>query len=392
MLTYFLSTNLTPAQSAEVEKNLKTTIPGLTKIAKLEDIARDISGDTKPIYILVAGPAHDDAYLERFVGIATQYRERFFFILISDDISASNYKRLVRTGSADWVSTAGAAQEITEIFAKRTSLTLVAHGRSDERTTPSTIAFLPSAGGVGNTTLVAEIGVGLKLQKATKDRKICIVDLDFQTSNVCDYLDIEARLQIQEISENPERFDTQLFEIFVSHHSSGLDVFAAPRSKFDFSALDMLALEALFEMIAKRYDLILIDLPVTWYSWTSNIIANSNAVVVTGINTIPCLRQLAQTLPEVRAVRQNSSIDSVSVVINRCERTLLGGVDRRQHVESVLSQQQIFYVGYDPMVMVEASNTGTPLAMSGNSRRTSKEISAIAAFCIGIKPAIVAAA
>jgi pilus assembly protein CpaE len=393
MPTYFLSTNLNPEQSASLEQRLKSVVPGLTKIAKLEDIAREITDQTKePVYILVAGPADNDAYLDRFIAIATQYQDRFFFILISTDISTNNYKRLVRTGSADWVSLAGAPQEVVEIFAKRRTDKETTRGAGEASEAPSVIAFLPSAGGVGNTTLIAEIGVGLKLQKATKDRKICVVDLDFQSSHICDYLDIEPRLQIQEISDNPERLDAHLFEIFASRHSSGLDVFATPRSKFDISKLDVAALDGLFEMIAKRYDLILIDLPVTWFSWTNDVIANANAVVVSGINTIPCLRQLSQTLAAVREARQNAPNESVSIVINRCDRTLLGGIERRQHVESVLAQEQVFYVSEDHAAVIESTNTGTPLALSGNSRRISKEIAVVAAFCLGAKAANVKAA
>lgn len=393
MPTYFLSTNFSAEQSALIEKRIKTAVPDLIRIARLEDIAREVAGAAKePPYILVVGPGDNDAYLDRLIDIATQYRDRFFFILISDDISTNNYKRLVRTGSADWVSIAGAPQEITEIFAKRRIGALSPPAVATTQSDPCTVAFVPVAGGVGNTTLLAEIGVGAKLQKATKDRKICVVDLDFQTSHICDYLDIEPRLQIQEICENPERLDAQLFEIFISRHSSGLDVFAAPRSKFDFATLDVAALDKLFEMIAKHYELILIDLPVTWFSWTGELIAHSNAVVVTGINTIPCLRQLSQTLAAVRELRPTAPPESVAVVINRCDRTLLGGVERRQHVESVLGDEQVFYVSNDPTAVLEASNTGVPLAASANSRRISKEIAAVAAYCLGVKAAKVKAA
>jgi Flp pilus assembly CpaE family ATPase len=58
-------------------------------------------------------------------------------------------------------------------------------------------------------------------------------------------------------------------------------------------------------------------------------------------------------------------------------------MERRQHVQSVLGEEQIFYVGNDSAAMVESANTGTPLAQSGGSRKTMKEISAIAEFCIG---------
>src|SRR5205807_5999051 len=117
-------------------------------------------------------------------------------------------------------------------------------------TEPVMVAFVPSAGGVGNSTLAIEVGIQLKTAKRTRGRRICLLDLDFQNSHVCDYLDIEPRMQIHEIAVNPDRLDTQLFELFISHHSSGLDVLAAPRSRDRSPTLDVETLEALFRMIA----------------------------------------------------------------------------------------------------------------------------------------------
>jgi cellulose biosynthesis protein BcsQ len=59
--------------------------------------------------------------------------------------------------------------------------------------------FVASSGGVGNATLASETAVLLKAGKETRNLRICLFDLDFQTSHVCDYLDIDARLQMQEI-------------------------------------------------------------------------------------------------------------------------------------------------------------------------------------------------
>src|SRR5262245_3785628 len=115
MPTYFLSSNIGADQSVAIERSIRSAVPDLIKIANLEEIARDVSAKDAPVNIVVAGPADNDAYIERFVEIASQQGERFFFILISKDISASNYKRLVRSGNADWVSIAGAPQEIAEI-------------------------------------------------------------------------------------------------------------------------------------------------------------------------------------------------------------------------------------------------------------------------------------
>ncbi len=211
---------------------------------------------------------------------------------------------------------------------------------------------------------------------------ICIVDLDFQSSHVCDYLDMEPRLKMQEISSNPERLDAQLFDIFISRHSSGLHVFAAPRGKADLCDLNIAAIDKLFDMISARYQLILIDLPVTWFTWTPQIVSASDAVVVTGLNTIPGLRQTAETLTAVREIAGASG--QLAVAVNRCQRQLWGGIARRHHVERVLGRENVFYVAEDPMAL-ESVNTGTPMALSKGAHSIGRDIAALANFCAHVK-------
>ena len=260
----------------------------------------------------MVAPPGDHSYFDRLVEVAAQYRNEIFLILISDEISASDYKRLVRTGGADWASAKAGPAEVIEIIARRQQQVrtpAVTAVRPDDSRQSVTISFVPSAGGVGNTTLALETAVYLKTNKKTQQRKICIVDLDFQTSHVCDYLDSEPRLRIEEFSGVPERLDDHLFESFTTRHSSGIDVFAAPRSKFSSDNLNIDALDALFNMIAKRYDLVFIDHPLTWFSWTSQVIAASDAAIVTGLNTIPCLRQISETLALIRSERFDGVAD-----------------------------------------------------------------------------------
>ena len=262
--------------------------------------------DSEPACILFPVVLNSSESFDRMVSIATEYRDSLFFIFISDDIPASDYKRLVQTGGADWASTRGAPEEINEILTrmKKSDADAVETAPTTE---PVMVAFVPSAGGVGNSTLAIEVGIQIKTGKRTRTRRVCLLDLDFQSSHVCDYLDIEPRMQIQEIAAGPERLDAQLFGLFVAHHSSGLDVLAAPRSKDNPPDLDPAALEALFRMIATQYDLILLDLPLPWFNWTRQLLSATEVVLVTGLNTIPGLRQIAETLTAVRAAERVGS-------------------------------------------------------------------------------------
>jgi pilus assembly protein CpaE len=175
---------------------------------------------------------------------------------------------------------------------------------------------------------------------------------------------------------------------------SGLHIFAAPRGSFDVCELNVSALDALFNMAALRYELILIDLPVTWFQWTDQVVSASDGVVVTGTNTIPGLRQTVETLKAVRSARNSVLFGAsapgadrqIAVAMNRCQRRFMGGIRHRRHVEAVLSDEQVFYVSDEP-VALESINTGTPIGLNKSGGAFSKDIAALAAFCGGLKSA-----
>jgi pilus assembly protein CpaE len=364
-------------QTAAIEEKLLSLIPELRKIEKIENIAAEISGkpNTKIVVIFVS-PTLPGSGIDNFINIASRYRDRVFFILVSNEIAGADYKRLIQSGGADWVAAKGSLQEIPELIYKQ-NLPSNSASRTDIK--PTIISFLPCMGGVGNTTLALEVALRIKLAKATRSWKTCYVDLDFQTSHVCDYLDIEARFQIHDIIDRPERLDEQLFGLFVSHHACGLDVFAAPRSKLDPCEVDAAVLDPFLEMILEKYNYIVLDLPVSWFSWTVPILESSDAIIMTGINTIPCLRQMKATLDAV--VKTKASSSQVAIVLNRVTYRLLGGIERRGHVESVFPKENIFYVGEHPDA-VDRVNTGTPAALGGDHV---KDFAKLVSFCTTLR-------
>jgi pilus assembly protein CpaE len=388
MQIFLFSASVDSTRLNDLESRIRAKLPDVRVVSRMEDITKalpETSGNYGELAcILFPVVLNAPASLDRMVSIAAEYRDSLFFIFISDDIPASDYKRLVQTGGADWASTHGAPEEILDILARvgRGGAADIADG--SPTTEPVLVAFVPSAGGVGNSTLAIEVGIQLKAAKRTRARRICLLDLDFQNSHVCDYLDIEPRMQIHEIATNPERLDAHLFDLFVSHHGSGLDVLAAPRDRDNPADLDPQALETLFRMLSMRYDLILLDLPVPWFGWTRQLLSAAEVVLVSGLNTIPGLRQVAETLTAVRAVERVPA--KVAVVLNRCEYRLIGGIARRNHVKNLLESEQVFFVRDDAITAVQSVNTGIPLATQSHGGKVSKDIAPIAQLAAEAKP------
>jgi pilus assembly protein CpaE len=361
-------------QVKAIETKLLAMISELRTIEKIQDISAEIrhKSDEKIVVIFVS-PTLPRTGIDNFINIASRYRDRVFFILISDEISGDDYKRLIRSGGADWVAAEGTLQEIPELIYKQK---LPGQSVPKAEAKPTVIAFLPCMGGVGNTTVALEVALRIKLAKATRSWKVCYIDLDFQTSHVCDYLDIDARFQIHDILDRPERLDEQLFELFVSHHACGLDVFAAPRSKLDPCLVDAAVLDPFLDMIMERYNYIVLDLPVSWFSWTGPTLESSDAIFMTGINTIPCLRQAKATLDNTKV-----SSSQIAIVMNRVTRGLIGGVERRKHVESVFPNERIFYIS-EHRDAVDRINTGRPAALDGGH---AKDFAELTSFCTALR-------
>jgi pilus assembly protein CpaE len=380
---YLLNAGGDPERFESAERKFKAAIPDLIKVANITDIDRQSSGPRGYAFVLVVALAADAEYFNKLVDIVTRYRGHYFFILVSSEVSATDYKRLVQSGSADWVPEAAPAQEILDIIARHQPKPREAPLDAGR---PLVVSFVPSAGGVGTTTLAIETAIQLNKAKAkqAKQRKVCLVDLDFQTSHVCDYLDIDPRLRIDEIMGAHERLDDQLFEMFASHHQSGLDVFAAARSKFHPWDLDIAALDALFDKIAKRYETILIELPVAWYPWTEQILRASQGMIVIGLNTIPGLRQIFDALSAIRSLAGIHA--QIAVALNRTEYGLFGRVLRHRHVKSVLGNEKLFFVRNARMA-IDCINAGSPMTLANPSHRAVKDIAAIAEFCASLKPA-----
>jgi pilus assembly protein CpaE len=381
MPIYFFAGENDSAALDELEPRIRGAIPQLRKVATIEELTRGLpkatGAEEEKTYIVLALSPQNHGF-DRIVKIASEYREILFFIFVSDDISASDYKQLVRSGNADWVSTRAAPQEILDILARHRRGSVGAEGGGK----PAMASFLPSAGGVGNTTIAMEAGLQLKTGKGTRNRAICLVDMDFQTSNVCDLLDIEARLQVAEFSHNPKRMDAQLFELFVSHHSSGLDVLAAPRKKTVPGDLNIAALDALFEMVSKRYDLVLVDLPVSWFGWTPHVLGASDLVVVTGLINIPSLRQVSETLEAVRSI--DHVPPQIMVALNRSRRRLLRGVQGRQYVTRMLGPESVIYVR-DNAAAQDSANTGVPMTVANPQGRIGRDLAQLLSVLSDLK-------
>ena len=126
MQIYLFTGGVQSQELNELVKRLSEALPDLAIVSKLSDapISPAHGPDPGKILIYIIVPFLNTASpLDRVISIAEQDHPGTFFIFVSKEISASEYKRLTKNGSADWVSLDGAPQEILDILSRRNSLT-----------------------------------------------------------------------------------------------------------------------------------------------------------------------------------------------------------------------------------------------------------------------------
>src|SRR5260370_37289417 len=166
MQIFLFNAGIDSNQLKDLERRVRVKLPDLHVVRRMEEVTRALpktaGGDAELACILFPVALNAPESFDRMVSIASEYRDRLFFIFSSDDIPASDYKRLVQTGGADWASTRGAPEEIVEIMGRVRRGGGSADVAEPQMAESVRVAFGPSAGGVGNSTLAIETDVQIE--------------------------------------------------------------------------------------------------------------------------------------------------------------------------------------------------------------------------------------
>jgi len=218
--------------------------------------------------------------------------------------------------------------------------------------------FLPSAGGVGVTSIA--IQTALLLQGSTRGgSSTCLVDLDFQHGAVADYLDLEPRLDLSEIEPRPERLDRHLLEVMLTQHASGLSVIAAPNRPAEMRSFDPVMVTRLLDLVSSHFRYVVIDMPRTWFPWTDSVLLGSNNLFIVSEMTIPGLRHAKKL---VGAIHERLGANArPKVIVNRFEsRMFVPGLSQGD-IENALGDAFAGTLPNNFRVVREAIDRGIPL-------------------------------
>jgi pilus assembly protein CpaE len=343
----------------EFEQSARTTFGGhpqidltVVKAASLDQADVDFSAVTVVVADLDATQPDDFAALQRLAG---RLGGRLPIIAVTQAINEQVARQLLQVRVADLLIKPVAPLDLVRACARVAQET--ASGPETKEAQIDT--FLPAAGGAGVTTLAIQTALLLLRGRHKGGVSTCLVDLDFQHGACADYLDLEPRLDLDEIEPQPERLDRQLLEVMLSHHASGLAVLAAPRRPAEARSFDPYVVTRLLDLASTRFDHVVIDLPRTWFTWTDNVLIGSNRLFIVTESTVPGLRY-AKNLVMAITERLGDSVQP-QVIVNRFEQRMFGPGLRRSDLKQALGGALAGTIPNNYGLVREAIDRGVPL-------------------------------
>jgi pilus assembly protein CpaE len=295
--------------------------------------------------------------------------ERLPLVVVTEKLYANTARQLLQLKVADWIPKPLKTQEVVQACKHAMRATRTA--ALDQGAT--CYAFIGAAGGVGTTTLAIETAF-LLARRSKQFERTCLIDLDFQSGMVAQYLNLTPNLQLAEIT-SPDRLDRQLLDVMISRHTSGVAVLAAPTSLTAYDNLNPSIVARLLDLASRNFDSVVIDLPRMWQSFSRDIVLGSNKVFIITEMTVPGLRH-ARILSDGFEEICGTHLD-IGVIFNKRKRRLFGQYLKSSDVSRVLGARLAGFVSANDDLVREAIDRGVPLFQLTKSNRIDKDLAEI---------------
>jgi pilus assembly protein CpaE len=242
----------------------------------------------------------------------------------------------------------------------------------------SVVVFSPK-GGVGTTTIATNLAV---LAAERKPGGTLLIDLDLTFGQVASHLNIQPKQTLVELVRDEAALrDAELFRTYTVHHSSGIQVLAAPTTPGFASLVSAEQLETIMTLASEAYEIVIVDAGALADDRMLAVFSRADTVVVPVLPEIPALnavRLLIEQLSETGSM----GASTLFVLNNAFARELL----RRGDVESALGASISADLPYDPISYLKAVNEGNPVVRGAPRSQAASGLRELATVVLGPVP------
>jgi pilus assembly protein CpaE len=236
----------------------------------------------------------------------------------------------------------------------------------------SIITVFGPKGGVGTSTIAANLAVSLKMHFGVTT---ALADFDLASGDAAHLLGLKAEHSIADLVRAP-RIDSPTVHMNLLHHKSGTAVLAQPEDLNKLEIVTPAQAGGMVDALSSSFEVVVIDAPHTFDEVSLELFDRSTSILVVLELSVPGIRAARRALDVFDRLHYTIVPDRVKLIVNRYSRSrALISLDQ---LAEALQNRAYHTIENDYQRIFTSVNAGRPLCLDDPDAPAARDITALA--------------
>lgn len=279
-------------------------------------------------------------------------------LLTSTSADAQVLLEALRAGVKEFLPSPFSAEEAKQALCRIKER--AGDGHSGHEPRGRVISILGAKGGVGTTSVAANLGCALQL--IDRGKSVVLVDLDAMSSDLPMFLDLQPAHGLKDIAEDYARIDKVFLMNLISTHDSRIHLLASGYEDPTGRSLSPEAVAHTMTLLRVLFDYVVVDCGMMVDETILGALNISSTVLVVSSIQVPVIRSTRRLLDKLKQCGHPTQ--KIKVVMNRYDQKV---ADLLKNTESALQHKIFAFIPEEFDRASRAINNGWPLVLSSQT-------------------------
>lgn len=295
-------------------------------------------------------------------------------VMISVQGEAEYLRKAMMAGAREYLvkpfagdDLANAIKKVAEVEGRRRQV------RHAEAAPPASlgkvVALFSGKGGVGKTTLAANLAVALA---AEAKARVALVDLDLQFGAVGVLMDIAPPRTIADLVREPS-IDAELLDSYLVTHPSGVRILPCPLRPEQAETVTGTHVDRILTTLRQMADYVIVDTPQAFSETNLAVLDHADLILLVATLELPAVKNVKLSLDVMASL--NYPADKIRLILNRYSDEI--GIPR-EDLEKSLHFPVAARIPSDGRAVVASVNKGVPFYSAEPKSKVSQAIRELA--------------